>query len=157
MIMTYKNINIQPYISNIFDLFFYSYSYIILDAILLTNSILDRNTNRKKIIGAYDDEPFILGFLFNRKEKHKVKIFTIQYELIYPGCAYNLYGNKNQDKEFVWGKYEKDVLINSYNYPKNKIIVSGFPRVSKISSNSNNNIKGISKNDKIICYASQGC
>jgi len=63
--------------------------------------------------------------------KYNKKLISLQYEPIYGGCYYNFYNNKNIT-ECVWNEYTKNILIEKYQYPKDKVINIGNIRFDKI-------------------------
>ncbi len=117
-----------------------------------------------------DHEENLLGKAFMLNDPTK-KTLALSFELIYPGCSHGYHkSSRAQDKKSkfyrptpnvkcVWGNYAKKTLINSCNYPKEIIKITGDPRFDFLFNEIYDNKKlakkyGLSKKPKVM-FASQ--
>jgi hypothetical protein len=120
------------------------YLLAIIESVLIIKRLLEQY---EIILYSYNDDP-LLETLSAMPNTNK-KIISLQYELIYSGCAYYFYSD-NQNIELVWNEHSKIILKDFYNYPKNRVFVIGNIRFKKVNKKENN------KNKKLnIVFTSQ--
>lgn len=133
--LKYRNIILKTEIKKFLNLYIYIYLLVIIESIIIIRRLIKQY---EIILYTYNDEP-LLEILFVIPKKNK-KIVSLQYELIYPGCVY-YFNNNKQNIELVWNEYSKKILVDFYNYPKNKVFVIGNIRFEKIKKKRNNKNK----------------
>ena len=143
--IAYKDIDITAETQRFLEVLFKTYLQLVIDGILMANKICEKY---KRVIFSYNENPFLEAI--NTNQNKNCKKYSLQYEMIYPGSAYTIINHQKLriKKELVWNQYTKDCLIESYNYPEEKVEVIGNIRFPKIKKTTHENIN--------ITFATQG-
>ncbi|MDN5328054.1 MAG: Capsule polysaccharide biosynthesis protein [Candidatus Woesearchaeota archaeon] len=133
--ISYNGILINSIFQKLFKIFIQLYLFYIIE----TKYIIERIFfTYKFIFFSYNAEDRISDMI-SVVPNEKVKKFSLQYELIYPGSVYYFYKN-HQHIELVWNEFSKNVLKEYYNYPDDKVFVIGNIRFDKFEKESHNGI-----------------
>jgi len=129
--LIYKNIDLISPSKAILNSLFSGYYLLIIDSLMLSERICSKCKN---VFFHYNDDPFLEALSIN--DNKYCKKYSIQYELIYPGCVYNILKKPEELKteyELVWNEYSRKILVNYYGYSPEKVKVIGNVRFSKIA------------------------
>lgn len=138
-IFTYKGYNFYDIIKPRLELIFNALSYIAVDNKNITKTIIEKE-NYKVLIIDHEDNMYGKGFMLNVRTDSKKYTIALSHEIITPGCIHTHYNNKKvldkksvlwrplPDVKCVWGEYGKKVLLDSCNYKKELIKITGNPK-----------------------------
>ncbi len=129
--VVFKGIDITKPAKEFLEVMVETYYLLLIDALLISEKIC---LAYEKVFFTLLDDPMTSALCIDRNPH--CKKYAVQYELIYPGCGYNSVERTDLriEKEFVWNRYSRDVLVERYHYPPSKVEVMGnvrFPKVKK--------------------------
>jgi hypothetical protein len=142
-IFVYKGYDYYDLIKPRLELIFNALSYIACDNKNLTAGIAAREDYSVLVID-HDENMYGKGVMIATKDDKKKKTLALSHELIYPGCMHthvrdelvkdrkNLIWRPIPDIKCVWGEFGKRTLLESCNYEKDVIRVTGNPAFDRI-------------------------
>ncbi|MBR9693066.1 hypothetical protein GOV07_04005, partial [Candidatus Woesearchaeota archaeon] len=142
-IFTHKGHDFFPVIEKRFELIFSALSLIAIDAMHITERVIEKEPYKLLVID-HEDNLYGKCFMLNARERKDKKTLALAHELILPGCIHTHVKNKTvlnrqsplwrplPDVKCVWGASAKSILLDSCNYHSYPIKVTGNPKFDRI-------------------------